>query len=275
MQGLMIHCGGYAAELSEVEKVETPEPTDSWRPIPHDLLWRLTEEEFKNRGIVVKDVAHSLARDGAHYFGLAEVEMPMAMGVEGEIHNLIIGLRNSHAKDFPASFVAGSRVFVCDNLCFSGEIKLGKKHTKNILEALPVMVAQGLSALGGLRDSQEQRIAAYRDFVLTDEQIVIEACKMARLKNEAFTWGMFRRVLEEVESPTYQEHKNERGESTVWTLQNAITETYKRGPNPNTALTRSLRTFDYLDNLTNFVTPANRAIAELREAVQDLDIDVG
>ena len=36
-------------------------------------------------------------------------------------YSLVLGLRNSHDKTFPASLALGSQVLVCDNLSFFGE----------------------------------------------------------------------------------------------------------------------------------------------------------
>jgi hypothetical protein len=52
----------------------------------------------------------------------------------------VVGIRNSHDKAFAAGIIAGAQVLVCDNLCFSGEILLARKHTGHIHYDLPVMV---------------------------------------------------------------------------------------------------------------------------------------
>jgi len=45
---------------------------------------------------------------------------------------LSIGIVNSYDKTLPIKIAAGARVFVCDNLCFSGDITYTRKHTKNV-----------------------------------------------------------------------------------------------------------------------------------------------
>ena len=44
----------------------------------------------------------------------------------------VVGVRNSHDKSFPAGLVIGASIFVCDNLSFSGEVKLARKHTVHV-----------------------------------------------------------------------------------------------------------------------------------------------
>lgn len=75
----------------------------------------------------------------------------------------ILGLRNSHDKTFPAGIIAGLSVFICDNLGFSGEVKLARKHTTHIIRDLPRLVQ---SAVGKLMDRwhhQAQRSPARPD----------------------------------------------------------------------------------------------------------------
>ena len=60
-------------------------------------------------------------------FGLLEV----ANCQQTEDYAYVLGLRNSHDKRFPAGLAVGASVFVCDNLSFSGEIKIGRKHTRH------------------------------------------------------------------------------------------------------------------------------------------------
>jgi len=57
-------------------------------------------------------------------------------GQETSDYAWIVGLRNSHDKTYPAGLVAGSKVFVCDNLCFSGEVRLSRKHTRHAVRDL-------------------------------------------------------------------------------------------------------------------------------------------
>jgi len=71
----------------------------------------------------------------------------------------VLGLRNSHDKTFPAGITAGASVSVCDNLSFSGEVKLARKHTTHITRDLPRLVQ---SAVGKLMDRWHHRIPASR-----------------------------------------------------------------------------------------------------------------
>lgn len=138
---LILHCGAHAVNREEVSVVRTPSPTDTWHPIPHTDLIQRVESTLAANKLRIGTVAHSLSHEGSRYFGLMEI-----VGRNSE-YCWVLGLRNSHDKMFPAGVVAGASVFVCDNLSFSGEVKLARKHTRHIARDLPTLVEQGIGRL--------------------------------------------------------------------------------------------------------------------------------
>jgi len=62
-------------------------------------------------------------------------------------YQYVLGLRNSNNKRFAAGMVIGIAPFVCDNLAFSGEVKLARKHTVHIKRDLPMMIDEKLDRL--------------------------------------------------------------------------------------------------------------------------------
>ena len=137
---LMVHCGGTRVERRELAGLGTPAPTATWQPIPHATLLAEVEGALGRNGLRVTGEEHAVAREGDRYFGLLQV----ANGKAPEDHAWVLGLRNSHDQSFPAGLVVGSRVLACDNLAFSGEIVLARKHTRWILRDLPRLVLDGV-----------------------------------------------------------------------------------------------------------------------------------
>src|SRR4051812_43461777 len=120
---LMLHAGARAAAREQVAATATPARTRTWVPIPHRRLLDGVQSCLELAGLRVLSEAHGLTRDGVRYFGLLQV----ANGQEDQDFGLVVGLRNSHDQTFPAGLVVGASVFVCDNLSFSGEVKLARK----------------------------------------------------------------------------------------------------------------------------------------------------
>ena len=115
MVNLVLHCGARHVQRPAIEAAPTPAASETWVPVPHHRLLQQVESTIVANGLSVINEAHALWNDGLRYFGLLEV-------INGESHadyGLVIGLRNSHDKSFPAAIAMGSAVFICDNLAFS------------------------------------------------------------------------------------------------------------------------------------------------------------
>jgi len=214
---LLLHCGGRAVEREEVMDIPTPWPTDTWTPIAHIELITHVEQTLRTNGLVIGNQAHSLSHGGDRYFGLMEVRHSES----DQDYCWVLGIRNSHDKTFPAGIVAGAQILVCDNLSFSGEVKLTRKHTRFITRDLPRLVQ---SAVGRLMDRwhhQDTRFATYKLADIDDRtahDLVIRACDVGVVPNRTIP-----EVLHEWREPRHEEFQPR----TVWSLFNAFTEALK------------------------------------------------
>jgi len=219
MLNLMLHCGARKTDRQQISQCETPARTETWVPISHQRLLEQVEDSLTGVGLKVVNQAHALSADHRRYFGLLEV-------VNGQQHNdygLVLGLRNSHDKSFPAALVVGSGVFVCDNLSFSGEIAIARRHTRFIERDLPGLVQLAVGRLGDLRGLQDQRIARYKSTRLTDmraHHLVVKA-----LEARVIPATTIPTVVEEWRRPSHPEFTQ--GGRTAWRLFNAVTEAIK------------------------------------------------
>lgn len=214
---LILHCGAQAVPRKAVSTVRTPTPTESWHPIPHEQLIQQVEKTLAANKLKIGTCAHSLSHENARYFGLMEI-----MGRDAEFC-WVLGLRNSHDKTFPAGVVAGASVFVCDNLSFSGEVKLARKHTRYIMRDLPALVEQGIGRLMSKWHDQSVRFTAYQEKRVGDttaHDLVIRATDVGVCSNR-----LIPTVLNEWRMPRYPEFKRK----NVWSLFNAFTEALKDG----------------------------------------------
>ena len=214
---LLLHCGAHAVDRAIIGATPTPEPTVTWTPLPHMALVQEVEQVLQSNGLSVVNEAHSLSHDGQRYFGLMEIQN----SVIHQDYAWVLGLRNSHDKSFPAGIVAGASVFVCDNLSFSGEIKIARKHTRFILRDLPFLTERAIGRLMQRWHHQDQRIGAYKAKNLADSSahdlIIrstdVRACPPRRIPA----------ILKEWRHPRHEEF----AARTLWTLFNSFTEVLK------------------------------------------------
>ncbi len=214
---LVLHCGGETVSREEVAAVPTPLSTPSWSPLPHLHLVNQVERALRAAHYGIVNQAHALSHGGDRYFGLIQVEG----GRSNRDYSLVLGLRNSHDKRFPAGLVAGAQVFVCDNLSFTGEVELSRKHTRFIGRDLPLLTERAIGQLQEKWCRQEERIDRYMGYSLDDRDahdlmvraVDVGVCPVTVLP----------KVVQEWREPSHEVFR----ERTVWSLFNGFTEALK------------------------------------------------
>jgi hypothetical protein len=219
MTNLVLHCGARHVERRVVERAATPAASETWVPVPHHRLLEQVEATIVSSGMTVVNEAHALWHEGLRYFGLMEV----ANGQAHDDYGLVIGLRNSHDKSFPAAIALGSAVFVCDNLAFSSEVTIARRHTRFIERDLPRIVHSAVGQLTDMRGRQDERIQSYKETELSDvsaHDLVIRA-----VDANVLPVTQVPAVLSEWRTPSHQEFTNDG--KTLWRFHNAMTEVWK------------------------------------------------
>jgi Domain of unknown function (DUF932) len=219
MLNLVLHCGARSVDRQAVERARTPPSSATWVPVPHHRLLEQVESTLVAGGMHVVGQAHALWQDGLRYFGLLEV-------ANGQVHadyGLVIGLRNSHDKSFPATIGLGSGTFVCDNLAFSAEVTIARRHTRYVERDLPRVVHTAVGRLADLRGQQDRRIDTYRQTQLSDPEVhdlVVRA-----VDAQALPVTQLPQLLAEWRTPSHAEFAADG--PTAWRLFNAFTEVWK------------------------------------------------
>jgi hypothetical protein len=217
---LVLHCGAAAVAREALASVVVPPSTDTWFPIGHTSLLAEIEKALMAAQMQITSQAHSLTKEGARYFGLMQVNN----GQENSDFSYVLGVRNSIDKSFPAGLVVGSQVFVCDNLAFSGEVKIARKHTRFIERDLPLLVGRAIGMLADKWQSMENRIARYKQVEISHPQahdLLIRSIDLG-----AATPQQIPAIVEEWRHPRHPEFAQDQ---SAWRLFNAFTEVAKGG----------------------------------------------
>ncbi len=147
-----------------------------------------------------------------------------------------------------AGLVAGNKAFCCDNLAFSGEVQISRKHTRFALRDLRHLTARAVAELGGTLESLDQRILCYNEAWITDQRahdIVIRA-----LDAGAITTTQVPEVLNEWREPSHAEFQPR----TEWSLFNAVTAVHT-WVNPHTVCLRGEALYGLFDAETGAHMP--------------------
>lgn len=236
---LCLHAGGRKASIEEIEGVRTPDPTPTWYPISHASVVGSMRQTMEACGYRIMSEQHALAGvEGQRYFGI------FALSVDGKKssrpYDMIVGLRNSHDKTFPVAVSAGSRVFVCDNLSFSGTVKLNRRHTRHAEAEMPVLMHKAMRKLGGEWDLQDKRYEVMQCKNVSDREAhdLIARAAMARVVPDTKVMQVIRQWHE----PDHEEFNGR----NAWSLFNAFTHVLKTASLDN-LVPRTERLTGFLD----------------------------
>jgi hypothetical protein len=200
----------------ELALVPTPVGTATHRPIPHVEVVNALIETLGFRHIGVLRDQYATDKTGMKMFGVIDLDTG-----ESEFR-FSIGIRNAHDKSMRLAMTVGYRVFVCDNMAFSGDFQpVLAKHSKhfNLVEAVSV----GVDQMQRNFQPMVRQVNRWRESQLSDA-----AAKL--LIYRAFVEGeldiphhLDRAVHDLYFNPKYEEFQPR----TLWSLSNAFTSAFK------------------------------------------------
>src|SRR4051812_24011204 len=155
LSSLVTHRGARQVDREELDRIDAPPGTASWFPIRHSHVLDTAILTLTQAGFGVHAMKHALARDNQRYFGVLDLRSSVATGV-----NLAVGVRNSTDRSLPMGFLAGNRVFCCDNLAFRSDLMsaVARKHTKNGALRFAEAMGRAVGSLHQFRETERERI---------------------------------------------------------------------------------------------------------------------
>jgi hypothetical protein len=227
---LVVHRGGWEATKADLATVPVPEPTESYHPVPYGRFIEEVELHIQRFGLAVQSSQFALAREGGQMFGV----LTCSNGTPDRGYALAIGVRNSYDRSLSVGLTLGSRVFCCDNLAFSGEVTMHRKHTVNVFRDLPDLIYRMLSQVAAMRERTDGEIVAMKVRELPPahaHHLMVEA-----IRSNVLAASRLPKVIEAWEEPRHEEFLPR----TAWSLFNAFTEVQK-GTAPRAQMEGSLR----------------------------------
>jgi len=148
-------------ERDYLANLQTPAPLGSRHaPYPFHAFATDTVDAIENAGFTIEQEDYAITKDENRMFGLLNVSRPvqprphygddfLLAALDKPKWNLLVALRGSHDQSISRGLAIGSRVMVCSNLCFHGDLgNWSSKQTTNIAHRIPEMVRDAVSGLG-------------------------------------------------------------------------------------------------------------------------------
>ncbi|MBX9584729.1 MAG: DUF945 domain-containing protein [Gemmataceae bacterium] len=209
---LILHRGARPVSLDELAAVKAPPPGGRWFPLSHTAVLSRVKETLGEAGLVVRREQLALSKEDNRFFGVLDLQSELAHGV-----SLSVGVRNSIDKSFPIGFVAGSRVFVCDNLAFTSELIVRRKHTRFGEQRFAADIAAAMPKLAQFRELEAKRIEAMARTAVSD--VAADSLILRAFERGVVTSHQLPLVIRAWRIPEHDEFKPR----TLWSLFNAFT----------------------------------------------------
>jgi len=215
---LLSHVDTDLVDRDQLRLILVPEPTRTWRPIPHIELVESLERVLHQHQITIQGEQFALRRDGSALFGV--FQLAYRNTPDG---SAAMGIRTSNNKTISIQLCAGISVFVCDNLVFRGDlIALNRKHTSglNLRSELASAVLRFQDHFGRLTGEIER----LKSKELTDGEA-------KALIHDVFVGGVLPvRFLPQVSEMYFAPPFQEWAGRNAWSLHNAFTSAAKQMP---------------------------------------------
>jgi hypothetical protein len=208
----MNHCGARLVTKGDLELIPAPPPTDTWFPIRHIEVLESVEEMIQEASFCIKACHFSVSKQNKRFFGVLDLMSDLADGV-----SLSVGIRNSNDKTFPIGFCIGNRTFVCDNLAFSSEVVISKRHTRNSENRFREGMASAVGQLSSYQRLEAKRIELLQKKPLSETQA--ESLILRAWEKKLIGTRKLRPLLDEWRNPTFEDFEPR----TAWSMLSAYT----------------------------------------------------
>lgn len=185
-------------------------------------------DEIVKAGFVIDAEEFAITKDQSKLFGLVHVSHPSKVQALSTNTLLgwsqLVGLRGSHDQSISRGLAIGSRVMVCSNLCFHGELgNWHSKQTTNLVDRLPSMVADAVTGLG---KANRTLTVDFDNFNLAEvKRDQGDAILLDIFRSGGFSPSQLGRAITDWDNCSVQQHTaNGR---TLWWLFNSATQALK------------------------------------------------
>ncbi|MDP3779317.1 MAG: hypothetical protein Q8R30_04720 [bacterium] len=125
---LMVHRGAKLVSREELNTIEPPPATDTWKPVKHAHVIDMIHQEMELREIEVVKEEYAIQRDGNYLFAAMVLNW-----LKTDDFAAALAFRHSNDRKESMKMYAGMNVFACDNMALSGdEIILHKRHLPSL-----------------------------------------------------------------------------------------------------------------------------------------------
>lgn len=177
---------------------DIPTQTRTYKPISHGQLIDLTLGSIDRAGFKLDKEMYSAAREG----NIANGRFTISNVADKEMQ-LEIGWQNSYDKTLSLKFAIGTRIFICQNGCVSGDFgTFKKKHKGDVQEFTPSAISDYIKQAGEVFVQMQREREQMKQYEV-DKRLRAELIGTMMLEQSFIQSTQINILAREVQSPTH------------------------------------------------------------------------
>jgi hypothetical protein len=186
-----------------------PQQTRTYKPVSHAQLMDLTLESIHQAGFTLDQERYTSARDGK----VANGKFTIKNVADNEMQ-LQIGWQNSYDKSLSLKFAIGTRIFICENGCVSGDYGAFKhKHVGEIQTFTPQAITEYIKDAGEAFTRMQSERESMKQIIL-DRRAQAELIGRMIIDEQFIESTQLNIIKRELEKPTHDYG----AENSLWEL---------------------------------------------------------
>jgi hypothetical protein len=252
---LTAHCGARKVTRAELTEIQVPEGTRTHQPLSHYDIVQVLEEALSFRYLKIIRDEYAVSQDGMKMFGV------MDLNYEFSGCRFSIGIRNSNDKSMRLALTAGYRVFVCDNMAFSGDFTpMLYKHTRKL--DLKDSVSIAIDRIHRGFEPLKAKVEEMREMALADETVKLLIYRAFLDRNIK---GVPRHLMPLVHDLYFHPKQDAFVPRNLWSLSNAFTSAFKK--------LAPVRQFEVTARLGSYLSVVQEGFKKDKELLLELQKD--
>lgn len=209
-------------ELALLQKVSNESRGSRHVPLQHWDGVQMFQDRLDKADIAVKNQVGMLSPNERKFIYLAEVS-----DLELPDLSFMLGFISFNDKSRSVQVVMGTKVFCCSNgMVKQADGSLKQKHLSHVVDGTAQIFDAGIAQFERYRDERMARIDREKQVEVNDRMLADVVLQMHKSRVFGSDPGFIGRVVDEFVAPVPR-HEEFGSKSTLWGLENAMTEQYK------------------------------------------------
>ena len=229
-----------------------PAQTRTYKPVSHGQLIDLTLNGIEKAGFTLDKETYSAAMDGQ----IANGRFSISNVADSEMQ-LQIGWQNSYNKKLTLKFAIGTRIFICQNGCVSGDYgAFKKKHVGEIQSFTPQAIGDYIKTAGDSFKMIQQQRDVMKQVEIT-KRVKAELIGRMIIEEQFISSTQLNIIQKEMQSPTHDYNAPD----SLWELYNYTTFAMKE-IHPSLWMENHIQAHSFFTGYANGIKADNELVEE-------------